>query len=64
MYSTIYMIVTNDKYRLPLYWGESTAELAKNSGLNYFSVRRGVIAAMRGTKRRTKYEVVRVEDDE
>lgn len=23
MSMTVYMIVTNDKYRLPLYWGDS-----------------------------------------
>ena len=30
--TTVYMIVTRDKYRLPRWWGTSTAELARRSG--------------------------------
>lgn len=30
--TTVYMIVTRDKYRLPRWWGTSTAELAQLSG--------------------------------
>lgn len=29
---TVYMIVTRDKYRLPRWWGTTTAELAQLSG--------------------------------
>lgn len=62
--TTIYMIVTDDEYRLPVCWGESTAELARLAGLDYSSVRKNVLAAMHGKRKRTKYEIVRLEDDE
>lgn len=39
---TIYMIVTRDKYRLPLYWGSSIRELAERAHMNYRTVHRGV----------------------
>lgn len=56
----IYMIVTQDKYELPLYWGSSIAELAQRAHMKYNTVNRGVWAAMRGEKGRTKYVVVRL----
>jgi hypothetical protein len=42
----VYMIVTNDKYRLPLYWGDSIAELAKHAHMTYEAVERGIRRAM------------------
>lgn len=56
----IYMIVTQDKYELPLYWGSSIAELAQRAHMKYNTVNRGVWAAMRGEKGHTKYVVVRL----
>ena len=56
----IYMIVTKDKYELPLYWGSSIAELAQRAHMKYNTVHRGVRAYMRGEKGRTKYVVVRI----
>lgn len=38
----IYMIVTQDKYELPLYWGSSIAELAQRAHMKYNTVNRGV----------------------
>lgn len=61
---TIYMIVTRDKYRLPLYWGSSIRELAERAHMNYRTVHRGVWGAMRGRKADAKYEVVRIPNDE
>lgn len=36
---TVYMIVTRDKYRLPRWWGTTTAELAQLSGRKHQNVR-------------------------
>lgn len=51
----VYMIVTNDKFRLPLYWGDSIAELAKHARMTYDTVERGI---------HSKYEVVHIPDEE
>lgn len=40
--ATVYMIVTRDKYRLPRWWGTTTAELARLSGRKYQNVRVGI----------------------
>lgn len=37
--TTVYMIVTRDKYRLPRWGGTTTAELAQLSGRKYHNVR-------------------------
>lgn len=60
----VYMIVTNDKYRLPLYWGDSIAELADHARLNYMTVKTGIRKAMRGKRQHSKYEVVHIPDEE
>ena len=44
---TVYMIVTRDKYRLPRWWGTTTAELAQLSGRKYQNVRVGIRKAFR-----------------
>ena len=44
---TVYMIVTRDKYRLPRWWGTTTAELAQLSGRKYQNVRVGICKAFR-----------------
>ena len=49
--TTVYMIVTRDKYRLPRWWGTTTAELARLSGRPYACVVSsisvdGVVAAL------------------
>lgn len=56
----IYMIVTQDKYELPLYWGSSIAELAQRAHMKYNTAHRGVRAYMRGEKDHTKYVAVRL----
>lgn len=45
--ATVYMIVTRDKYRLPRWWGTTTAELAQLSGRKYQNVRVGICKAFR-----------------
>ena len=44
---TVYMIVTRDKYRLPRWWGTTTAELARLSGRKYQNVRAAICKAFR-----------------
>lgn len=44
---TVYMIVTRDKYRLPRWWGTTTAGLAQLSGRKYQNVRVGICKAFR-----------------
>ena len=60
----VYMIVTNDKYRLPLYWGDSIAELAKYAHMTYEAVERGIRRAMYGKSQHSKYEVVHISEDD
>lgn len=60
----VYMIVTNDKYRRPLYWGDSIAELAKHAHMTYEAVERGIRRAMYGKHQHSKYEVVHISEDE
>lgn len=45
--TTVYMIVTQDKYRLPRWWGTTTAELAQLSGRKYQNVRSAICHAFR-----------------
>ena len=62
--TTVYMIVTRDKYRLPRWWGTSTAELARRSGRSYASTRSAICKAFRHGGRFGCYEVVRLEEGE
>ena len=54
--TTVYMIVTRDKYRLPRWWGTTTAELAHLSG--------GICKAFRHGGSYGCYEVVRIQEGE
>lgn len=60
----VYMIVTNDKYRLPRWWGTTTAELARRSGRKYHNVRSAICKAFRNGGSYGCYEVVRIQDEE
>lgn len=62
--TTVYMIVSRDKYRFPCWWGTSTAELARLSGRSYASVRSGISRARRNGGRSGCYEVVRIQEGE
>ena len=61
---TVYMIVTRDKYRLPRWWGTTTAELAQLSGRKHQNVRFAIWKAIRYGGRFGCYEVVRLEEGE
>nr|DAI97664.1 MAG TPA: hypothetical protein [Caudoviricetes sp.] len=54
---TVYMIVTRDKYRLPRWWGTTTAELAQLSGRKHQNVRFAIWKAIRNGGRFGCYEV-------
>lgn len=62
--TTVYMIVSRDKYRFPCWWGTTTAELARLSGRSYASVRSGISRARRNGGRYGCYEVVRIQEGE
>lgn len=62
--TTVYMIVTRDKYRLPRWWGTTTAELAQLSGRKYQNVRAAICKAFRHGGSYDCYEVVRLEEGE
>ena len=62
--TTVYMIVTRDKYRLPRWWGKTAAELARLSGRNYQNVRSAICKAFRHGGSYGCYEVVRLEEGE
>lgn len=62
--TTVYMIVTRDKYRLPRLWGTTAAELARLSGRKYQDVRVGICKAFRHGGSYGCYEVVRLEEGE
>lgn len=61
--TTMYMIVTNDKYRLPLYWGSTIAELSQRAHMKYNTVNRGIWKAMRQGGSVGKYVVVRLPEE-
>ena len=62
--TTVYMIVTQDKYRLPRWWGTTTKELAQLSGRKYQSVRSAICHAFSNGGSYGCYEVVRLEEGE
>lgn len=62
--TTVYMIVTRDKYRLPRWWGTTTAELAQLSSRKYQNVRAAICKAFRHGGSYGCYEVVRLEEGE
>lgn len=62
MYKKIYMIVSEDKYRLPVFWAETVDELARISGNSYDAVYHGIGRFLKGSV--SKYEVVRLEECE
>lgn len=61
---TVYMIVTRDKYRLPRWWGTTTAELARLSGRKHQNVHFAIWKAIRNGGSYGCYEVVRLEEGE
>lgn len=61
---TVDMIVTRDKYRLPRWWGTTTAELARLSGRKHQNVRFAIWKAIRNGGSYGCYEVVRLEEGE
>lgn len=62
--TTVYMIVTRDKYRLPRWGGTSAAELARLSGRKYQNVRSAICKAFRHGGSYGCYEVVRIQEGE
>lgn len=62
--TTVYMIVTRDKYRLPRWWGTTAAELARLSGRKYQNVRSSICKAFRHGGIYGCYEVVRIQEGE
>lgn len=62
--TTVYMIVTRDKYRLPRWWGTTTAELAQLSGRKYLNVRAAICKAFRHGGSYGCYEVVHISEDD
>lgn len=61
--TTVYMIVTRDKYRLPRWWGTTTEELARLSGRKYQNVRSAICHAFRNGGSYGCYEVVRIQEE-
>ena len=59
----IWMLVTSDKYELPIMWGESARELADKIGVprNYIH---SAISNAKKQHQRCKYVKVEVEDDD
>lgn len=62
--TTVYMIVTRDKYRLPRWWGTTAEELAWLSGRKYQNVRSSICKAFRHGGSYGCYEVVRIQEGE
>lgn len=60
--TTVYMIVTQDKYRLPRWWGTTTKELAQLSGRKYQNVRSAICHAFRNGGSYGCYEVVCIQE--
>lgn len=59
----IYMVVSQDQYRLPMYWGESMEELARNARISYEAVLAGFRRLYKHPERISKYEKVLLPED-
>lgn len=60
--STLWLMVTLDKYELPLAVAESASELAKIAGVSKNTVMASVSHVKHGRKKRSKYIKVEVDD--
>lgn len=59
----LYMLVTTDKYELPIIVEESPAELARKCGVDPVTVMTGSLKAERGYTVQSRYRRVLIEDD-
>ena len=59
----LYMLVTKDKYELPIMVEDSPSVLAKKLGENRVTIMSACIQAERGKVIRSKYRRVLIEDD-
>ena len=60
---TVWMLLTNDKYELPLVIADTVNELARIIGKRPLTIRGMVSRYERGIKKRCIYQRVRIPDD-
>ena len=61
---TVWMLVTEDKYELPLVIADSAAELARLTHRSQQTIRGAVSRCETGKRKRCRYRRVRITDDE
>lgn len=60
----VYVMVTNDRYELPVYVADSPAEMAEATGCNPKTVYQMVSRYNAGTIKKSRFISVEIEDDE
>ena len=64
MYHPVYMVVTQDKYELPIAWAESAWELAKMIGVDVTSILKATGRREKNPRKNSKYNLVWVSDQD
>ena len=64
MMHPVYMVVTQDKYELPIAWAESARELARMLGVDVTSILHAVGRHEKSPRKESKYKLVWVSDQD
>lgn len=64
MMHPVYMVVTQDKYELPIAWAESAWELARMLGVDATSILHAVGRCEKNPRKKSKYKLVWVSDQD
>ena len=62
MMHPVYMVVTQDKYELPIAWAESAWELARMLGVDVTSILKATGRREKNPRKKSKYKLVGVSD--
>lgn len=60
---TVWMLVTKDKYELPVIIAETSTELARMCGVNNRTVISGALRSKSGKVKKSRYIKVEIDDD-
>ena len=64
MMHPVYMVVTQDKYELPIAWAESAWELARMLGVDVTSILKATGRREKNPRKKSKYKRVWVSDSD
>lgn len=62
--TALYMATTTDKYELPLFVADSSAELSRKFGINVNTIRTNISRNLKGSVRGMKFVKVEIEDQQ